>query len=406
MRTLLAGLLALLCISVSANAQQDVEAARRTIAAIDNLLKQRPADPTLWFFLSRFQAQAGDAAASIAALEKAGELGDGFLPDAAGFAPVWRDPKFQAVRSRLEARLPRLDFAPTAFELQDRALVPEGIAHDGASRSFFVGSVAKKKVLRVDEDGTVSDFAGPDALLDPVLGVAVDAPRRVLYAVATSALTEEGRKARRNAVVAFDIDSRRMLQRYAVPQAQQLNDVAIAPGGRVFASDSASGAIYEIAVKGPGPSRELVPPGKVGGSNGLAASPDGRRLFVAHSTGLAIVDIASGELKRVANETRESVAAIDGLYEWQGQLVGVQNVTNPGRVIIATLSRDGGTVTRVQTLLSHHHTALYEPTTGAVTDRGFFLLAATGVTHYNAQGKIDRPDEMPAPTILRIPLPR
>ena len=100
------------------------------------------------------------------------------------------------------------------------------------------------------------------------------------------------------------------------------------------------------------------------------------------------------------------VAAIDGLYEWHGQLVGVQNVTNPGRVIIATLSRDGDTVTRVQTLLSHHHTALYEPTTGAVTDRGFFLLAATGVTHYNAQGKIDRPDEVPAPTILRIPLPR
>ena len=406
MRKFLAGLLALLCIPVSASAQQDVEAARRTVAAIENLLKQRPADPTLWFFLSRFQAQAGDAAASIAALEKAGELGDGFLPDAAGFAAVWRDTKFQAIRSRLEARLPRLDFAPTAFEVPDRALVPEGIAHDGASRSFFVGSVAKKKLLRVDEDGTVSEFAGADALVDPVLGVAVDTPRRVLYAVATSALTEEGRKSRRNAVVAFDIDSRRMLQRYPVPQAQQLNDVAVAPGGRVFASDSASGAIYEIAVKGPGPSRELVPPGKVGGSNGLAASPDGRRLFVAHSTGLAVVDIATGELKRVANETRESVAAIDGLYEWQGQLVGVQNVTNPGRVIIATLSRDGGAVTRVQTLLSHHHSALYEPTTGAVTDRGFFLLAATGVTHYNAQGKIDRPDEIPAPTILRIPLPR
>src|SRR5690606_32187215 len=111
----------------------------------------------------------------------------------------------------------------------------------------------------------------------------------------TSALTEAGRKERRNEVVAFDIDSRRLLQRHAVPSAQQLNDVAIAPGGRVFASDSASGAIYEIAVKGPGPARELVPPGKLGFSNGLAASPDGKRLYVAHSTGLGRVDIATGE---------------------------------------------------------------------------------------------------------------
>lgn len=404
MRTLVLGLVAL--VFVPAHAQQDPAAARRTVVAIEGLLQQRPSDPTLWFFMSRFQALAGDRAASIAALEKVESLGEGFLPEAGSFAPVWRDPAFQAVRSRIEARLPRLDYAPTAFELPDRGLVPEGIAYDAPSRSFFVGSIAQRKVLRIAEDGAVTEFAGEDARLDAVLGLAADGPRRVLYVVSTSALTEAGREARRNAVVAFDIDSRRLLRRYEVPGAQQLNDVTVAPGGRVFASDSASGAIYEIAVKGPGPSRELVPPDRLRGSNGLAASPDGKRLYVAHSTGLAVVDIASGEARRVANETRENVAAIDGLYEWQGQLVGVQNLTNPGRVIIVSLSRDGASVERVRTLLSHHHTALDEPTTGAVTERGFFLLAATGVSRFNARGVIERPEEMPAPTVLRIPLPR
>jgi hypothetical protein len=57
-------------------------------------------------------------------------------------------------------------------------------------------------------------------------------------------------------------------------------------------------------------------------------------------------------------------------------------------------------------MLSHHHTALYEPTTGAVTPNGFFLLAATGVSHYNREGAIERPDAIPPPTVLRIPLPR
>jgi sugar lactone lactonase YvrE len=401
-------LIAVLFIVLAAPAfAQDLEAARRGIAAVEELLKQRPTDATLYFYLSRFKADAGDKAGAVAAMEKVNELGDGFLPTKeAGFAAIWDYPPFQDVRSKVEAKLPRLDFAPVAFQLDDRGLIPEGIAHDPHSRRFFLGSIAQKRVVQVDPEGGMTEFAGAAAKLDQVLGLAVDAPRRILYVVSTSALTVQGEKDRRNAVVAFDVDNRRLLQRYDVAGAQQLNDVAIAPGGRVFASDSASGAIYEIAIKGPGPTRELVPPGRIRGSNGLAVSPDGKRLHVAHSTGIAVVDIASGEVKRVSNDTRENIAAIDGLYEWQGNLVGVQNLTNPGRVIVMTLSRDGATVTGVKTLLSHHHSALDEPTTGAIGRDGFYLLAATGVTRYNRQGVIDRPDTVPLPTVVRIPLPR
>ena len=404
MRILLAVILLVLAAPAFA---QDVEAARRTIAAVEELLKQRPNDATLYFFLSRFKADTGDKAGSVAAMEKVGELGDGYLPTKEfGFAAIWDHPPFQAVRSKIEAKLPRLDFAPTAFQLDDRGLIPEGIAHDPHSRRFYIGSIAQKRVVQVDPEGGMTEFAGAAANLDEVLGLALDTPRRILYVVSTSALTTKGEKDRRNAVVAFDVDSRKLLQRYDVAGAQQLNDVAIAPGGRVFASDSGSGAIYEITVKGPGPMRELVPPGKIRGTNGLAVSPDGKRIHVAHSTGLAVVDIATGEVKRVANETRENIAAIDGLYEWQGSLIGVQNVTNPGRVIVISLSRDGGTVTGVKTLLSHHHSALDEPTTGAIGRDGFYLLAATAVTRYNREGVIEKPDTVPMPTVVRIPLPR
>ena len=113
---------------------------------------------------------------------------------------------------------------------------------------------------------------------------------------------------------------------------------------------------------------------------------------------------------RVFNDLKpangENLAAIDGLYEWQGQLIGVQNVTTPGRVIVVSLSKDGSTVEQVKTLLSHHHNALDEPTTGAIGRDGFYLLAATGVSRFNRDGKIERPESLPAPTVLRIPLPR
>jgi hypothetical protein len=383
--------------------QPDPENPRRTIAAIEEALKQRPDDPTLYFFLARFQAELGDARAAVAALEKVEALGDGFLPARQlGFEKVWGDAKFQEVRARLAAKLPSLDYAPTAFELEDRELAPEGIAYDAPSRSFFIGSIAKGKIVRVWPDGAVTEFA---SRLDSILGIAVDAPRRKLYAVSTSALTEAGRRERRNAVLVYDVDSRNFLRRVDVPGATQLNDVTVARGGRVFASDSGNGAIYEIPAEGA--ARVLVPADQVRGSNGLAVSADAKRLYIAHSTGLAVVDVdGAGGVKRVANKTRETVAAIDGLYEWQGQLIGVQNVTNPGRVVLITLSSDGASITRVQTLLSHHHNGLDEPTTGAITERGFHLLAATGVGHYNDRGTLDNPETLPKPTVVRILLPR
>jgi hypothetical protein len=406
MRALLLAVL-LAAVLPFSHAQQDPDSARRSIASIEQLLRQRPADPTLWFFLARFNAELGDAKAATAALEKVVELGDGFLPaPTTGFAKIWDDAAFQKVVARIEAKIPRLDYAPAEFELPNNTLVPEGLAYDAASRSFYVGSIAQRKILRIDASHAVSEFAGAAADLDHVLGLAVDGPRRRLYAVSTSALTREGQSRRRNAVIAFDLDNGRLLRRYDLPDAAQLNDVTVAFGGRVYVSDSTSGAIFEI--RADGAPRQLVAPQLIPGSNGLAASADAKRLYVAHATGIALVDPATGAVKRMINATRENIAAIDGLYEYQGELIGVQNLTNPGRVIRITLSKNGDEVTAVRTLLSHHHNALYEPTTGATwLEKGYFyLLAATGVTHYNRDGKLDRPESIPTPKVLRVLLPR
>ena len=404
MRPLLVLAIALAIAVATPALSQDVETARRGVAAVEEALKERPNDPTLWFYLARFQAEAGERERSVAALEKVLALGEGFLPPRDGFEKVWEDGAFKAVRAKLEARLPRLDYAPNAFELEDRTLIPEGMAYDAHTQDFFVGSIYGRKILRIGPAKALTQFAGPEAGLDFVLGLAVDSPRRTLYAVSTSALTTDGESRRRNAVVAFDLDTGRMLRRVDVARARQLNDVTVARGGRVFASDSANGAVYEIPSEGA--ARELLSPGIVRGSNGIATSPDARRLYVAHSTGIAMVDLESGAVRRLAVPGRQTVAAIDGLYEWQGQLIGVQNVTTPGRVILMTLSPDGAAITQVQTLLSHHHNVLDEPTTGAVTERGFFLLAATGVSHFNRSGGLDHPESLPRPTIVRIPLPR
>jgi len=119
------------------------------IARVEALLKERPRDAALHYYLARFQCEARNVPAASAALEKVEEFGDGFLPTRDGFENCWQDAKFREVRARMEARLPRLDYAPTAFELEDRTLLPEGIAFDPASGAFFVGSTAKGTITRV-----------------------------------------------------------------------------------------------------------------------------------------------------------------------------------------------------------------------------------------------------------------
>jgi sugar lactone lactonase YvrE len=122
----------------------------------------------------------------------------------------------------------------------------------------------------------------------------------------------------------------------------QLNDVAVASAGAP--TPPIRRAARSTRFPREGAARVLVPADRLRGSNGLAASPDGKRLYVGHSTGIALVDPATGEVKRVNNTSRETVAGIDGLYDFQGELIGVQNVTNPGRVIAITLSKDGESI--------------------------------------------------------------
>ena len=45
-----------------------------------------------------------------------------------------------------------------AFRIADPELIPEGIAYDPATKTFFVGSTYKRKIVAVDAAGKTRDF--------------------------------------------------------------------------------------------------------------------------------------------------------------------------------------------------------------------------------------------------------
>ncbi|HEY5799276.1 MAG TPA: SMP-30/gluconolactonase/LRE family protein, partial [Burkholderiaceae bacterium] len=368
-----------------------------------NTLQQRPNDPTLYYYLAVYQARAKLRDDAIASLTRTLELGEGFLPtDEIGFHTLGGDPAYTALHAKMAQALPVVADAPVAFRLSDKTLIPEGIAYDSKQRHFYIGSIAQKRILKVDAQGRATPFSRDTDGLQHVLGLAVDSNRRALYAVSTNAFTKPATV--QNAIVRYDLESGVRTAVFEATGAQQLNDVTLAPNGDVYASDSGNGGIWRLTADGK--IAPFLPPRTLPGANGLAVSNDGKILYVGHASGVARVDLATGKPERMAPPARQTVAAIDGLYLWNGDLLGIQNVTNPGRVIRMRLDPAGREIVAVDTLQSHHHRDFREPTTGVVAEGAFYVLATTQVGEYGDDGKFKHPDALLPPAVVRIALPR
>ena len=378
-------------------------AARASLERVRAMRAERPGDGLLVYYQAVVHAMLGERDAALAELRSLVGRRLGIVPArGTGLDALWSDPEFQAVRERLAADEPRTADAPVAFRLNDARLLPEGIAFDPAGRRYFFGSLAQRKIVVTDGGGTVRDFSRPDDKLDTVLGLAVDARRHALFAVSTNGFEDSAKVERRNAVLRYDLKRGRLAARHDAPAAQQLNDVAVGPDGTLYATDSEAGTVFRLR---PGES-VLTPFGKPAvarGANGIAASPEGA-LYVTLSTGIGRIDPRDGSMKRLDQPDNAVTGGIDGLYWYRGDLVGVQNTPNPGRVIRIRLDPAGQRIVGLTVLQSHHHPAFAEPTTAAIGERALYVLANTHVSHYQPDGTIKDPEALRPTAVLAVPL--
>ncbi len=376
-----AGLVAALIAPATAAAEDPAAAAREQVKQLEEVIAARPDDANLRYFLALLRLGASDRKGAIAALEDTLRLGDGFLPTADFFAALESEPAYAPLRRGFEERLPRVERGTLYYRATQRDLMPEGVASDG--RSLFIASMKDGSIWRIGPDRKARLFARGRGL--PRLGLAYDAARRRLCAVTTNGFLDAAAASRRNHVDCFDSRTGSEVQSFAVPGALQLNDLAISPDGQaIYATDSAAGSLWRIDAQGkPHAFADSLP-----GANGLALDGKGA-LYVAHNSGIARIDADKGTVLtgRLPVKSRETVAGIDGLYWHEGALIGVQNVTNPGRVIRMTLGTDGA-IARVETLQSHHSRWISEPTTAAIAGKRLFLLATSEVSRLQPDGSI------------------
>src|SRR5689334_10773244 len=110
-----------------------------------------------------------------------------------------------------------------AFEIAERDLFPESVAFDPADGAYYVGSLHKRKIVRVDRDGVATDFiASKGDGLWAVLGMKIDPQRRELWANSCALgpterppmIDPEPSEAGRAAVHRYDLRTGELVRRY------------------------------------------------------------------------------------------------------------------------------------------------------------------------------------------------
>jgi len=389
------------CSAAPADDSKSVTRAR--LERIQSLRKERPNDSVLIFYEAITRIDLGDRDAAFALLRRLQGWKLGLVPVRdAGFEGVWNDSEFQKIREKLANEEPRTPDAPVAFRLAYPKLIPEGIAYDPKEDRFFVGSVAQKKIVRANRKGEVKDFSKPQDNLDCVLGLFVDSAREQLCAVSTNGFLDEAQKQRRNAVVRYDLKTGRLANRFDAAEANQLNDLTIAADGTIYATDSATGMLFRKT-----PDEKTLTPfgtkGALPGANGIALGADGK-LYVAISTGVARIDLSTGAPMRLAQPDTVVTGGCDGLYWHRGDLIGIQNVTNPGRVIRIALADQGTRISGIAVLQSHHHPEFAEPTTGAIAADALYVIANSYVGRFQPNGSIKDPGQLKPAAVIAVPL--
>jgi len=380
-------------------------AARATLERIEALRKERPNDGVLVYYEAAFQSQVGERGLALELLRSLKGRKLGLIPTRdLGFDAIWDDKEFQIIRKELTDEDVKTPDAPVAFRLKDPKLIPEGIAYDPTSKRFFLGSIAQHKIIVADAKGETRDFSAPGDKLDAVLGLAVDPARGHLYAVSTNGFEDSGKTERRNAIMRYNLKDGRLIDRFPAAEAMQLNDVAIAPDGTIYTTDSASGTVFRNRPDEKAFTR-LGETGGVRGANGIAFSSDGT-LFVTLSTGIARVDTTTGKATRLPQPGTVVTGGIDGLYWHDGDLVGIQNSTNPGRVVRIALADNGTRVAGLTVLQSYHHPDFDEPTTSAIANGALNVIGNSYVGHYQPDGSIKDAAELKGTAIVAVPLRR
>jgi hypothetical protein len=368
----------------------------------------RPNHPRLMYNLSAAYALNAQAPAALATLRRMADMGLVFAIEKDGdFNSIKESPEFKTIQKQFARnQAPKIN-SLTAFTVHEKGLIPESVAYDESTEIFYLSSVYKRKILSVTKSGEVGVFSSEADGLWSVMGMKVDASRRLLWVCTTAhpqmsnfRKEDEGS----SALFKYDLRTGKLLEKYQPKdktKAHWLGDLVINAQGDVFATDSVTPAVYvvrhesnqmETFVEG----QPFVSP------QGLDFTADQSKLFVAdYSKGVFLIDLKTRQVSSL--DADFTLLGIDGLYYYKGSLLAVQNGVNPQRVIRLYLDKNRTRLTRFETIEANNP-VFDEPTLGVVVKDSFYFVANSQWGAIDRTGQLASEDKLREPTVLKLKL--
>ena len=282
-----------------------------------------------------------------------------------------------SLRDLPEKKEPNKGNAEIVYRLPLENFFPEGMAYDPVDKCFYLGSLSKYRIIRIDMNGKCRDFIAPGQDNHySFAGMRVDQKRRVLWANVFSTSSKE------TGIFKYDLKTGQLLRKYLVPQKTEnhiFNDVTVMADGSVYITGFEGGTVYHIDAKN-GELSVFLELGKDSWTNGIDITPGEKYLLIASNDDILRVGLGTKEVKIIQPPQGEKLGYADGLYYYNGGILAVQGQRVNGKLTasIARTYLDKEYLQATKRLvLEADHPAFRLPTTGAIVNDEFYFIATS-----------------------------
>jgi sugar lactone lactonase YvrE len=290
----------------------------------------------------------------------------------------------------------------TAFILEDRQLHLESIAFDPIGKALYGGSIHKRKIIKVDEQGGVSDFTLAEQYnIASVFGLKIDTCNKILWAC-SSAVPEMQHydSSLASSLVKFDLNTKQLLKSYQPADTLSghiFGDVILDSKGAPYVSNSKNNLIYKYDQG----LNSLIPyftSTEFWNIQGLAFSEHDKALFISdYIKGIYKLDTKTMKVTKMSVAYDLSLKGSDGIYYFRNSLITVQNGVQPNRVVRHFIGESGTEFVKYE-YIDNAHPAFGEPTTGTFSGDTFYYIANSQWNGYD-KGKIKAAKDL-SPTVI------
>lgn len=340
--------------------------------------KLHPYHQVILYQLAKAAALTGQPDEALLALRKAINIDVGFDLGSDDFKSIQGNESFTKLL-QLQKELSEIKInSDTAFTITDNGSHIEAITYDNNSKSFYLGSIHKRKIIKKAANGKITDFIKSEEHgITSVFDIQVDEKRNILWACASPMPEMENYDSTlRAAVYKFNASTGELLDVYQTeaPIESVFGDLALDSNGVVFISDGKSNTIYMVNEK----AKRLdfyFTSEQFWNIQGITFSPDDQYLFISdYIKGPFRLNTSNKQLIKIESNIEQSLKGIDGLLFYENSLIAIQNGVTPNRVVRYSLNKSLDKILK-QAIIENAHPAFNEPTMGCLVENQLFYVS-------------------------------